>query len=433
VLETADPATSVRAVFMCSYRNLSGPAARMFRLLGVHPGPDISAPAAASLTGIPADQARRVLGELAGAHLLAEHVPGRFAFHDLLRAYAAEQARGPGNDDERRAAIHRMLDHYLHSAHTGALTLEPAQDSVTLVPARPGTAPEHLAGQEQALAWFQAEYQVLLAAIALAAEARFDTHAWQIPWALATFFYRRGHWQEWADTPRTALAAAQRLGDTAGQAYAHRNLGRACLRRGSYDEAHFHLSQALSLYQQLDDPAGQASAHLSRSKLFEVQRHYDQALGHAQQALGLAQATGDRTREALALNGLGWCHAHLGEHQRALACCEQALGIFRELGDYYGAAATLDSLGYINHHLGDCPQAVACYQQALDLYHELGDRLEEATTLIRIGDAQLAAAEPEWARDAWKQGLAILSDLRQPGTDAVRAKLSRLRTDPQSP
>ena len=112
VLDAGDAASSVRAVFSWSYRSLNGPAARMFRLLGLHPGPDVSASAAASLAGIPPAQARHALSRLTSAHLLAEHAPGRYAFHDLLREYAAEQAR----DNEDRTALHRVLDHYLHSA-----------------------------------------------------------------------------------------------------------------------------------------------------------------------------------------------------------------------------------------------------------------------------------------------------------------------------
>jgi DNA-binding SARP family transcriptional activator len=126
-LEAGDPATDVRAVFSWSYEELSAPCARLFRLLGLHPGPDITPAAAASLAAIPASQARRLLGELARAHLLTEHVPGRFTFHDLLRAYAAEQARTRHSDTERRAATHRLLDHYLHTAGAASRPASPAR------------------------------------------------------------------------------------------------------------------------------------------------------------------------------------------------------------------------------------------------------------------------------------------------------------------
>jgi DNA-binding SARP family transcriptional activator len=173
--DTAD----ARAVFSWSYRHLSSAAARMFRLLGIHPGPDITAPAAASLAGLGLPEARRLLRELARGHLIAESRPGRFAFHDLLRAYAAEQARAIESGEDLRAATGRALDHYLFTAYTAALLLNRAQQPAELATPRPGVAPEQLASHQQALAWFEAEHRVLSAAAVLAAEAGFDSHAWQ--------------------------------------------------------------------------------------------------------------------------------------------------------------------------------------------------------------------------------------------------------------
>jgi hypothetical protein len=114
-LNAGDVATDVRAVFSWSYHALTAGAARLFRLLSLHPGPDVALPAAASLAAIAPHQARALLGELTRAHLLAEHVPGRYAFHDLLRAYATELARMHDSIDIRSAAVRRVLDHYLHT------------------------------------------------------------------------------------------------------------------------------------------------------------------------------------------------------------------------------------------------------------------------------------------------------------------------------
>jgi len=112
--DAGESATDVRTVFSWSYRALSAPAARMFRLLGLHPGPDVAVTAAASLAAVPPGQARALLAELTRAHLLAEHAPGRYAFHDLLRAYASELASAQECPADRASAVHRLLDHYLH-------------------------------------------------------------------------------------------------------------------------------------------------------------------------------------------------------------------------------------------------------------------------------------------------------------------------------
>ncbi len=151
-LDTGDGASSIRAAFARSYQDLSSSAARMFRLVGLHPGPDISVPAAASMAGIQADQARAALAELARFHLATEHAHGRFSCHDLLRAYAAEQAARFDTELDRRAALHRMLDHYLHTARRGAVLLHPARDEVTPAPPLTGAIPERLTDHRQALA-----------------------------------------------------------------------------------------------------------------------------------------------------------------------------------------------------------------------------------------------------------------------------------------
>ena len=178
----------------------------MFRLLGVHPGPDITIPAAASLAGISGGEAGRLLAELTATHLLTEHVPGRFAFHDLMRSYAAERAEQRDEGPERGAATHRALDFYLHTARAADRLLNPARDLPAVTAAQPGVVPEPLGSEGQALAWLNAEHRVLLAAVRWAADARFDGHAQQLPAALVTFLDRQGHLEDYAATQRTALA-----------------------------------------------------------------------------------------------------------------------------------------------------------------------------------------------------------------------------------
>jgi DNA-binding SARP family transcriptional activator len=419
-----DLRTAVRAVFSWSYQQLSDESARMFRLLGLHPGPDISVPAAASLAAIADADARRLLHELARAHLIAEHVPGRYAFHDLLRAYAAEQAHHTGSHADRDAAIGQVLDHYLHTAARAAHLLHPGKEPVALAPPTPGIAPEQPADYPQAMAWFEAEHQVLLAAVTLAAGSGFDTHAWQLPWAMADFLQPRGHHQEWAATQRTALAAATRLGDTAAQALSGRLLAMACSELGDHDQARGHYASSLTLYQLLGNRLGEAKIHHNLGVLAERQGRYADALSNAEQALRRYQAIGDKADEAIALNDVGWYHGLLGDYQQARAFCRQALTRCAEVGDRWIEAAAWDSLGYAEHHLGNLAEAAACYQRALSIAQEAGDRFHEANALTHLGDTRHAADELAQAKAAWQQALAILEDLQHPDADEVRAKLA---------
>jgi tetratricopeptide (TPR) repeat protein/transcriptional regulator with XRE-family HTH domain len=425
-LEAGDPATSVRAVFSWSTRQLSNETARMFRLLGLHPGPDVSIPAAASLAAVDKTEARRLLGELAHAHLIAELVPGRYGMHDLLRAYAADQARAHESQAERDAATGRVLDHYLHTAACAALLLNPAKEPVVLAAPRPGAAPGQPADYREALAWFEAEHQVLLAAVTLAAESGFDAHAWHLPWAMEPFLQTRCHWQERAATQRTALAAATRLGDTGAQAVCSRLLGAACNGLGDHDQARAQFASSLTLYQQLGNRLGEAKTHQNLFFLSQRQGRYIDALDHAEHALRLYQAVGYQPGEAEALNDVGWSHGLLGDYQQARAFCRQALTLCAQIRHRRAERHAWDSLGYAEHHLGNIAEAAACYQRAVSLHQEDGDRFYEADTLTHLGDASQTAGEPAQAQEAWQQALAILDDIQHPDADQVRAKLAGL-------
>ncbi len=473
-LDAGDPATSVRAVLSWSCRHLDAAAAAMFRLLGTHPGPDISASAAASLAGVPLRQAREALAVLTRVHLLAEHVPGRFALHDLVRAYAAEQASAVDSSTVCRSALHRVLDYYLHTGHAAALLLHPIREPLTLTAPRPGVQAGEPAGYEQALAWFEAERPVLLAAIAEAAGAGLVTHAWQIPWTLADFADRRWYWHDYARAQRTALAAAERTGDLAGQAYAHLGLGRAVIARSDHplddvrahllcvrdrfarlgnrtgqaradlelgrildaqgryplDDVRAHLLAARDLFARLGNRTGQARADIQLGRILAAQGRYGEALGLAQRALDLFREAG-HPWQGHALNFIGWCHAHLGDPRQAVGHCEQALSLLQARGDVFYEAETWDSLGYARRHAGHHAEAIACYQHSLDLCNQIDDPDYQAVVLLHLGDVHHAAGDQDAACRAWQQALAILDSLHRPDARQVRARL--LGAEPAAP
>jgi len=423
--EAGDPATDLRAVFSWSYRALSAPTARLFRLLGLHPGPDFAAPAAASLAGIAVHRVEPLLAQLVRAYLITEPTAGRYTFHDLLRAYATEQALEVDPAAERYAAIHRLMSHYLHTGHAAALLLNPNRERSGPAVADPGTTVTHLAGYEQAFAWFSAERRALLAAVAHAAQAGLDGHAWQLAWTIANFLDRRGDWAELRDAQRTAVAAARRLADHRGEALASRSLGIAYARLGRYNEAYAHCQHAAELYRQLGDDIGQANADLAVAGLLDRQGQHARALRHAEQALARYRAADHLVGQGNALNAVGWCRAALGDYAAAINCAQQALPLLQGV-DSRGAAETWHSLGYAHSHLGRYGAAIHCYQRALGVFRELGERLEEAETLTELGNAYDATGNPHATRDAWQRALDILSELQHPHADGVRRKLWRL-------
>jgi tetratricopeptide (TPR) repeat protein len=349
----------------------------------------------------------------------------------LLRAYAAEQAHNTGSEAERDAAIGRMLDHYLQTAAYAAHLLNPSHEPVALAMPSPGTAPEQPADHRHAQTWFEEEHRVLLAAITLAARFGFDVHAWQLPWALTPFLQARGHWQEWAATERTGLAAATRLDDIAAQAVCNRLLAAACCDLGDYEESARLFTESLTLYQRLGNRLGEAKVQHNLAVLAEGQGHYADMLGHAEQALSLYQTIGDKASEAAALNNVGWTYGLLGDYEQARVFCRQALALCTEVGHHWLEGYVWDSLGYAEHHMGNLGDAAACYQRALSLHREAGDRFTEAEALAHLGETWQAAGQPTQARDIWHQALAIFDDLQNnDAADKVRAMLASADSHP---
>jgi DNA-binding SARP family transcriptional activator/tetratricopeptide (TPR) repeat protein len=425
-LEAGDVMTSVRAVLSWSYDQLSEPAAQMFRLLGLHPGADISLSAAASLAGIPRAEAGTALRELARAHMVAEYLPARFTFHDLLRAYAADQAERLDPEPERRAAAARVLDHYLHTAMAASNRFSPFRSPLQLTGPQPGVLPAEMADKEQAMAWFEAELPVLLALIAHADANDFDAHAWQIPWTLGPFFNRRGRWREYTATQRTALAAATRLGDTLALAHAHHLLGHVQSQTGDYEDADPNFRRALDLFRELGDRGNEAVVLNGLAGMLEKQHRFTEALAVALDALRMLKAVGHWWTQATLENGVGWLYGHLDQYDQALIHCQRALSLHRESGHRGGAADTLDSLGFIYLKLGDIAQAKAHYNRAIEAYRDIASQFGEGNSLTGLGDALLAEGDRQAAAAAWREAVAILDRLPHALADEVRIRLHDL-------
>ena len=429
-LDAGDPAVNVRTVLSLSHRHLPEPAARMFRLLGLHPGPDISAAAAASLAGVPPAAARAALRGLTRASLLTEVAPGRYAFHDLLRAYAAEQDNAA---DGIGPVTRRLLDHYLHTAHRAQQLLYPGRELIDLDPPAAGVSPEAFSGKVPALAWLEAEGQVLLKVTELAARAGFDVHAWRLPVVLYTFHHVCGHWHDGTRLHQVALEAARRRGDLAGQAYALRGLGSFAMSLSAFDQARACLAAAQLAFRELGDDLGLARTTMSLGHMLDLQGRFPEALAVIGDALRLSAGVPDDPNMALvrasALNGSAGFSAQLGELARARACCLQAIELCQAIGYAPGEAGTWDTLGVVLQRLGEHGEAMPCFLRAVSLSREMGVRDVLAMTLAHLGETYRAVGDTAGARAAWDESLAILRALQHPAAAVVGNQLAALAGD----
>jgi hypothetical protein len=185
---------SVAAAFDLSYQDVTAAQQRLFRRLGLVPGPSIDGYAAAALDGTTVYQARRLLDELYDQHLIGEPAPGRYQLHDLLREYARALAAADA-DAESDAAVSRLLDYYLHTVLAAVRHIVTRAAPHGRPP--PGHPPAHspdLPTFGQAAAWLEAERANLHAAAECAASSGRALHAVQIPTAMGDFLRRAGRW-----------------------------------------------------------------------------------------------------------------------------------------------------------------------------------------------------------------------------------------------
>ncbi|HEX4221558.1 MAG TPA: BTAD domain-containing putative transcriptional regulator [Pseudonocardiaceae bacterium] len=413
-----DPVLSVRSVLSWSYAALTEEQATVFGLLGLAPGPDIGVTAVANLAGLSTGLLRPILRALERISLVQQHVPGRYRMHDLVRLYAAEQARA--DEGATAAALRRLIDFYLHSAFAAQRLLDlnrPVAITLDAVPA--GCVPLTFDDGSTARAWLDTERECLVACGPLSIDNGWYLLAYQFAWTLDLFLTWRGPTGDGILVWQCALSAVQHLRDRAMEARVERRLGTAYGRMREFDKAIAHAERSLAIARDLGDleMLGQSTSALGL--LWEQQGDYRTAREYASAAMGYFTELGNELLAARARSSVAWLSALLGEYDRAESECLAALEVSRSYHDKVGDV--LDSLGYIAHQRGRLDQAIDYYEQALRSYHELGESSAEANTLRRIGEVYVTRGEPERARSAFSAGLALFQAGNQT-TDADRMR-----------
>jgi tetratricopeptide (TPR) repeat protein/transcriptional regulator with XRE-family HTH domain len=413
---------SVAAAFDLSYQELTGDQQRLFRRLGLAPGRDIDAFAAAALDDIGVEAARARLDELYDHHLIAEPATGRYLLHDLLREYSRALA---ADDDPREcaAAAERLVSYYAHVAaaagqHIATWTTAGGRPA----PGRPPAHAPRLAASPEAAAWLEAERPNLQAAVAFAAEAM-PAHAVAIATAVGGFLRSRGHWHQAAGQYRTALGAARRAGDGPGQAGTLDELGLLQQLLADYPAATATLTEAAALYRDLGDRAGQAYAVNHLGLVHMDAGDYRAAENCHRQALALAREAGDPLAEAVSLTDLGQTQQLTGDVPAAAANHRQALETFRRLGSPFDEADALCQLGFASSAMGDYAAARAYHREGLELFRRLGDQLGQTWGLEGLAEVQQAAGDYPAAAASLTEDLRLHRDLGCPAGEAKALNL----------
>ena len=400
---------SVAAALDRSYQDLTVPEQAMFRCLGLHPGSDFDAYAAAALAGVAVAEARRDLEGLYDHYLLIETARGRYRFHDLIREHArALAATSPPAD--RDAATGRLLDYFLHAARAAGQHLASSAAGTGLPAAAPPSV-RPITGRDDALSWLNAERLNLHAVAGYAAASSRPAHATGIPAAMHAFMRSQGHWDQALSLHHAALQAARDAGNQLAEARALTDLGDMQFLTDDYLTAEATLNRALEVYRGLGDRLGEARALTALGAVHQATGDAPAATASLTRALGLYQSLADRLGEASALTSLGAIQQATGDGPAATASLTRALQLYAEAGSQLGQASALAELGTVRSAAGDHDAAASAQQQALGLYRRLGDRLGEAHSLTSLGTIQYRTGDYQGAEASHTRSLRLYREL----------------------
>ena len=416
--------TNIRSVLSYSYQALEAPAARLLRLLGL-PCLDFTAPAAAAVAGLDLPDARGLLGTLASAHLLVQPRPGRFQFHDLIRAYAAELAEQVDGADVRNAALTRLLDWYLASALNASRMMRPERyyRMLDLDDASGGTVFDDYPA---AMDWFAAEYGNLIAAVDLAYQHGKHDRCWKLAWLMQSYFVARSRIEDWRSVFAVALEAARAAGNRPGEAAILSGLGVVNGVARQYGEARRYLEQVLEIQRELGAREGEARALYNLTLAAHTLDDYGWAYEHGQQALKIVRELGIGSFEASVLRALGDVCSARGDHEQALELADQALAISGPDGAPIDVRFTLHTRGLALIGLGRFADGVACIDRSVDMFLDFNEHYEAADVLAQLGTQYLRHGDPAQAREIWLRSVRLMTELGHPDADDIRAKLAAL-------
>ncbi|MFC0865494.1 BTAD domain-containing putative transcriptional regulator [Sphaerimonospora cavernae] len=401
-----DHQLAVRSAIDLSYRTLALEDHRLFRLLGLYPGPDFSVQAAAVLDDTTPTRAAACLSRLSRAHLVEHHGADRFRMHDLVREYAHERALSDNPPAERLTAIGRLYGWYLHRVDAAVRLLAPQLLRLP-VPAADSSVFNDTA---DALSWLDAERANLVAAIIRGRTLGVTEPAGLLADAIRGYFAVRSDTTEWLLVARAALGAAEAAGDVLAQAAAHHSLAQAHYCRGDTATATDHLTHALKFSEQVGWHEGVATALGNLGNILADAGRLPEAATHISRAISKYGEIGDPTRTAVYLGNLGGVFTSMGQLEDAVRRHRQALTLLRQNGAAAPQAIALNNMGYVLQLMGHLDEAIGHLTEALGIYRDT-DRINgQAICLSNLAAAYRDAGRFEAAVDHARRALNLIRE-----------------------
>lgn len=462
-----DPGGSVRAAFSRSYRALDKAERRLFRLLGVHPGPDISLEVAAALAGTDPLSVRRGLDALVNACLVTQpEQRGRYGFHSLMRKFAAECISSPRYVDERAVAEERMLNFYHHGANNADMTVFPYRRGTPPESTSDGVVPPFFVDDVAAIEWSVRERANLNSAILYAHRRGFGEYAKNLPTSCGEIYELLGCHDDVMSMLNVGLDASKIDGDRDGQANYLNNIGLSYLNYGDFESAVTFFAGAGQLYHEIGLAEGSASVLHNQGRLLMERGEYRRGIDAMLESLVVFRRIGEQGREIIALSRLGEAYRRSHNLEAAISYSRDGLWLAEKFGDEVMVSHNLAQLGAVYLEKGDLTGAKGYLARALSLQQRLRilkgvgstslalaaicreerdlpeaeryassavvscrnarDVRGEAMANERLAEIRFSQGRHDEAVQAWRMALIIYQDMSDSRADSVRQQLTEL-------
>jgi tetratricopeptide (TPR) repeat protein len=401
-----DEPVFARSVFAWSYQALPETAARVFRSLSLHPGPDFSEAAAVALAGQTAPG--QSLDILVGAHLLERPAGDRYQFHDLVRSYAVDQAREEDPPERRHDATRRLLLWYLRSADAAQPHVNPKEARVPIEPMRGDEPrPKAFGSYEEAVEWFDREHPNLLASVTVAGEQGLHEIAWKLAVVLRAFHMRFSMVEDWLTASGTGLRSAEAIGDLTAQGELLESMGMAYSQAYNLDRSEEYLTRALQIRRQAGDQRSLALT-LNSLGLLHVRRHLNAARSVFQEALDIYAELEDKTWVPVIRENLAEALIGLGRSPAAETLILDALADLRRRGDIGSQGNALRLLSMARRDQGDLDRARSAAEDAVTLAVQQRHAGREGYWLLELGTVRCLSGELAAALDSFGRAADLL-------------------------
>ncbi|GHC55477.1 tetratricopeptide repeat protein [Streptomyces flavofungini] len=470
---------NVRAALDLTYQELPPEAARLYRLLGLHPGTEFGDAVAIAVlarpgtavggagappddTGTPpppgpgtapdgagaptaparaapaadapgAARALALLDLLHQANLLTDADEDRHRFHDLVRLHAAAKAVQDEPPWERAAALRRIADHYLATATEAEWAVDPQHRTMARDHGPgPVLTEEFGAGSEAALDWQERELPTLMAVLRLGRTA-FPTITWQLADALWPLFLRRKFYAEWRAAHEEGLAAAEGLGDTAAQCRMLTSGGVGELGTGCHERALEMFERAARQFRADGNALGHARTLNYRGLAHQRLGRLDEAARYFTRAAEALPGVGDVRAGGLARLNLADVALTRRRPTEAARHATAAHTTLREAGDTYNAARASVLLGRAHLSRDEPDLAEAHLAPALTALRAMSAAYETARTLHALAELAEHRNDPATARSHYDEALTLYGTAGRATSPDARTARSRLASLPGPP